>query len=135
VYIFWREMVDTRIAANITPISVVKGLLRVSVKTSPWLQESRFFQEKMVADINAAVGGPPLVTDVRFSLDVHQRDPVDHDLLPRERRVAEAKRPTPRHPPCSLSHVDQAKICAETSTVEDDDLRATIENVRLRWNC
>jgi len=134
VYIFWREMVDARIAANMSPVSLSDGVLRVCARTSTWMHESRFLRERMIAQINRWVEAPPLLLGIRFSLDMPGRETVDHDQLPRIRRIEEGQRPKPKQPPPMLPQADQETICAETSAVEDEELRATIERVRLRWN-
>src|SRR4051812_16196450 len=52
VHIFWREMVDARIADRTIPESISNGVLKVSTKHSVWMQELRFFKAQMIEQIN-----------------------------------------------------------------------------------
>jgi hypothetical protein len=135
VYVFWNEMVEAKVATNMFPASLSKGVLQVHVRSSVWVHESRFFRESMIAAINRHVGSPPLLSEIRFSLGTPQRgERVDHDLLPRRHREEATRRLPPCEPPTSVSQADRDAIRAQTSVVEDDDLRAVIEGVRLAWN-
>lgn len=141
VYIFWREMVEARIADKTTPESISNGVLKISTTHSVWVQELRFFKAQMIEQINRWVeaqrvwlGPQPLVSDIRITLGTQREPLVDPDHLRRLRqRHARRLRSRSMVPPVA-SDSDQQAIRAETSAVEDDDLRAAIENVRLRWN-
>jgi len=133
VYVFWDEMVDEQIAKNTSPDSLCKGVLRVSAKNSVWAHEARFYSAQTITQINKWVGGPPLVSDIRFSLGT-QRKAVDHDQLLQKFRRAQQQRQQSQKPPPLVSQADQEAIRAETRVIEDDELRATIERVRVTWN-
>ena len=134
VYVFWKELFDAKVASNTTPVSLSKGVLSVHARSSTWLQELRFLRERMLGQIQQLVGGSDLITDLRFSLDRPSRgEPVDHELLPRLRREEAARRPSPRQATPATAD-DREAIRAQTSTIEDDELRAIVERVRVEWN-
>jgi predicted nucleic acid-binding Zn ribbon protein len=138
VYLFWRRIVGPQIASKTSPDSISNGVLRVWTKTSAWLHELQFHKALIIEQINAFIarwpGGPPLVTDIRFGLGTQREDVSRDDHLRQLRRRQWRRRPPPPNPLPIVSDADRAVIQAETERVEDDDLRATIERVRLRWN-
>ena len=138
VYLFWRRIVGPQIASKTSPDSISRGVLRVWTTNSVWLHELRFHKARMIEQINTSIakwpGGPPLVSDIRFALET-QHEPADRDDDLRQLRLRHwrRRRPPPNQPPV-VSDADEAAIRAETMMVDDDDLRATIERVRIRWN-
>jgi predicted nucleic acid-binding Zn ribbon protein len=133
VYIFWREMVGRQISSKTSPDSLSRGVLRVWTKTSSWVHQLQFFKAQMLEQINSWIGGPPLVSEIRFSIS-SQRDPVDPvDHLRQLRRSMWQRMRAKKSPPPAVADAVKQAIRAETSVVQDDDVRAEIERVRLRW--
>lgn len=142
VCLHWPEIAGERIAATTFPLSFADGVLQVSAKSSSWVQEMQFMKARLVGQINAWIdarrvwlGPAPLVTDMRFVLGSKQREPlIDPEHVRRlRRRHLQRLRPPPLAPP-ALSDAERAAILADTQTVDDPELRAAIEHVRLTWN-
>jgi predicted nucleic acid-binding Zn ribbon protein len=137
VFLFWRHMVSPTIAAKTSPESIHKGVLRVWTTSSAWVHELQFYKAQMIEQINAAVsrwpGGPPIVTDIRFVLGT-QRERSERDALLAQVRMLQGRRrpPAPTSPPVTEAH--RQAIHAETACIDDEDLRATIESLRLTWD-
>lgn len=137
VFLFWRHMVSPTVAAKTSPESFTKGVLRVWTTSSAWVHELQFHKAQMIEQINASVarwpGGPPVVTDIRFVLGT-QRERAERDGMLREVRMLQGRRrpPAPTTPPATEAH--RQVIHAEVACIEDEDLRATIESVRLTWD-
>lgn len=141
ICMFWRDIVDARIADRTLPDSISRGVLKLSTEHPVWVHELRFFKAQMIQQINAWIdahrawlGPSPLVSDIRIGLGVQRERLVDPDQLRRlQLRHQRRLRPRGRLPPV-ISEADREAIRAETSLVEDEDLRATIELVRTTWN-
>jgi hypothetical protein len=143
VCIYWPEIVGERIASRTFPVSLAEGVLQVSASSSSWVHELRFFTTQLIEQINNWVdanriwlGPPPLVLGIRFALAMPQREPlVDREHV-RRLRLHHARRVMPRSetaPPIA-SEAERESIRAEISTIVDAELRALIEDVRLKWN-
>ena len=110
--------------------------------SSAWVHELQFHKAQMIEQINASIarwpGGPPLVTDIRFVLGT-QRERAARDSLLREVRMLQGRRrpPAPTTPPevpLAVLERRRQEIHAETAGIEDEELRATIERLRLTWD-
>ena len=138
IFTFWSEIVGAKVGAITQPDAIINGTLRVITNSSTRLQELQFMRVGLVERINAwvatvrwlATPSSPLVLDVRLTLGT-VRAPVAPDARRVQLRHWRRLRPTP--PP--ILDADRAEIRAATSLVEDAELRATIERVRLQWNC
>jgi hypothetical protein len=143
VCIYWPEIVGMRMASKTFPIGFTEGVLQVSAISSSWLQELRFLKDGLIAKVNAWVdvnrvwlGPPPLVLDMRFVLAMEHRDPlVDRDHVRRLRRHHALRTATTAEvAPNTASDAERAAIRTETSSIADPELRALIEDVRVKWN-
>jgi hypothetical protein len=143
VCLYWDEIAGARIAPKTWPISFSKGVLHVAAVSSTWVHELQFHKTTLVAQINSWVdanrvwlGPPPLVTDLRFELGQRQCRPIverEHARRLRVRHLRRLWRPPVVVPPIA-SEEEREAIRAETSRVADDELRALIESVRIKWN-
>lgn len=144
VCIYWPEIVGERFASKSFPASFTGTTLQVFASSSPWVHELQLVKSTLIAKVNAWVeanqkwlGPPPLVSDMRFALLMRQRDPIADLEQIRRLRVEQARRAAQRAadttPPVA-SDAERAAIVAEVSAVEDPELRAAIEAVRLAWN-
>jgi hypothetical protein len=144
VGLYWTEIAGERIASKTFPGSVIEGVLHVSAINSSWVQEMQFFKARLLTQINAWVdanrmwlGPPPLVTDIRFALGMQRREPLvdpEYARSLRERHIRRTRPIAEVQPPVALSDLDRAAIRMETSAIVDDELRAVIERVRVKWN-
>lgn len=137
LFLYWRHMVSPTVAAKTSPESITKGVLRVWTTSSAWVHELQFHKAQMIEQINAAVsrwpGGPALVTDIRFVLGT-QRERTERDALLAGVRALQGRRRTPAPTAPPATETKKQEIRRETACIEDDDLRATIEKLRLTWD-
>ena len=143
VCLYWPEIVGERIASKTFPATFAEGVLQVSVTNSSWVHELHFFKAQLITKINDWVdanriwlGPPPLAIDLRFVLGMKHRAPlVDREHVHRLRlyHARRTKAPFEVIPP-DASAAEREAIRAETSMVIDPELRALIEDVRVKWN-
>jgi predicted nucleic acid-binding Zn ribbon protein len=131
VLIEWPTLVGPTIARVTAPDSLRDGVLAVWVKTSPWMQELRLLRDRVIADINAGIGGPPLVTELRLHFG-SARIIADDDPLAMLRRARDRRRPGPRRAPVSAPPDRAQAIERDAAGIEDPELRALIVAVRTR---
>ncbi len=127
----WREIMGDKAVDKAWPESLKDGVLRVRVVNSSWLHELSFLRHKLLANIAALLGEPPLVKDVRFHVggrtpDADQDDVVAALARRRKRTARTARAETPVPAPLAR------QIDAETARIEDPELRALIASVRRR---
>src|ERR1041385_1440010 len=74
IYLYWREMIDPRIAQRTSPDAISNGVLKIWASSSAWMHELQFYKAQMIEQINQWIdahriwlGPPPLVTDLRFT--------------------------------------------------------------------
>jgi hypothetical protein len=130
VFTEWLDIVGPRIAARTWPSPIAEGILWVRVSNSSWLHQLSFLRDDLCARVNAHLGNPPLVTEVRLHLGRRQRRD-DEDFEPRTAgrfRAYRRRRPLP--PPATGAQL--AAIEAETACIEDDELRAVVREARRR---
>ncbi|MBK9031707.1 MAG: DUF721 domain-containing protein [Myxococcales bacterium] len=95
ILIEWATLVGPQIARVTAPDGLRNGVLSVWVKTSTWMQELRLLRDRVIADINAGLGDPPTVTELRLHFGAARL--VDGgDPLARLRRDRDRRRPPPR---------------------------------------
>ncbi len=135
VLVFWREIAGVRIADRTRPMSITAGVLKLATGTSVLVHELQFFKKKLVEDINAWIlanqvwlGAKPIVTDIRVTIGT-VKSPEIASLGRQQQRHLQRLRPQ-----IEISDADRSEILEATSAVEDLELRAMIERVRLDWN-
>ncbi len=129
----WHHLVGPTIARVTAPDGLHRGVLSVWVKTSPWMQELRILKTKLVADINAGLGDPPLVTDLRLHFGGTRLVNADDPVAQLRAWMQLRQRPGARlATPASAARAQD--IAAEAAAVEDTELRTLIEQVRTRWD-
>lgn len=126
----WETIVGPRVAAKTLPDALDKGTLWVRVASSSWMHQLSFLKSDILNKANE-VCQANLVNDIRFHLGpakTRNSDPLSAAL-----RI---RRPPMRHrkPPPPPSSERIAEIERETSTVEDEELRLRIRNLRSRWD-
>lgn len=127
----WKTLVGPTIARVTAPDGLHKGVLSVWVKTSPWMQELRLLAPRLIADLNAALGDPPLVKELKLHFGA-ARILDDDDHLARLRRDLDARRPRPRLVAKPATGARVEAITYDCSFVEDPALRDVISAVRLK---
>jgi hypothetical protein len=124
----WPRIVGERIATRTFPGLARDGVLPLRVINSSWLHELSFMREALVAQVNEALGDPPLIHDIRLHLGRPRQDEVLETRPTRPRRP----RPAARALPAPAQGAGLARIEAEAGAVADPDLRALITEVRRR---
>jgi hypothetical protein len=129
----WHGLVGPTIARVTAPDGLHRGTLSVWVKTSPWMQELRMMRDQLIRDINAKLGDPPLVTDLRLHFGAAKMIDPDDPVAQLRRWMQQRSRPQPVRPvPASAERA--AEIAGESARVEDDELGAIIARVRTKWD-
>ena len=127
----WRQLVGDRIAGKAWPDSLKNGILRVRVASSSWMHELGFLREALVKKINAVVGGPPLVKDIRFWMGGREQASRDEeDIIAALTRAAPKK--AGRRREVKLGKDVEARIEAESAGVRDPELKDLIVALRRR---
>jgi Dna[CI] antecedent, DciA len=129
----WHHLVGATIARVTAPDGLHKGVLSVWVKTSPWMHQLRMLKEQLVADINARLGDPPLVHDLRLHFGSARLVNADDPVAQLRAWMLLRQRPAPRQP-VPASPTRAAQIADEAAAVDDPELRALIAGVRTRWD-
>jgi hypothetical protein len=125
----WPALVGERIATRTQPGDLGDdGILWVQVSNSAWMHELSFCREAMAERINAALGAPPLVREVRLRLGRGRRD-QDADAAVTVRRPP---RPSRRPLPAPATGARLEAIARETESIDDDELRDIIREARRR---
>lgn len=124
-------------------MAFVDGVLQVSATTSSWVHEMQFYKANLITQINTWVDGnrvwlgpPPLVTDIRCVLAGRHRDALvdrEHSQRLRLHRSRSTKPRVDNVAPTG-SDTERDAILVETSNIDDPELRAVIESVRIKWN-
>jgi hypothetical protein len=130
VFSEWLDIVGPRIAARTWPSPIREGVLWVRVSNSSWLHQLSFMRDDIRAKVNAHLGDPPLVSEVRLHLGRRtRRGDEDYDPRTAGRYRVHRRRgmaPTP------ATGARLAQIEAETAHIEDEDLRAVVLEARRR---
>jgi hypothetical protein len=126
----WLDIVGPRNAARTWPSPIHDGVLWVRVSNSSWLHELSFLRDDIRARVNAHLGDPPLVEEVRLHLGRRQRR-GDEDCEPRTASRFRVHRRR-RHMPPPATGARLAAIEAETESIEDEELRAIVREARRR---
>jgi hypothetical protein len=129
----WPAIVGPQIGRVTAPDGLSRGVLSVWVKTSTWMQELRLLRDRVIADINAALGDPPLVTDLRLHFGAARLVDDGDPLAQLRRDLARRRRPPPR-PETPAPPERAAAILRDTAVVSDPELAAIIRDVRLRYD-
>jgi hypothetical protein len=133
IVIEWHDLVGPTVARVTAPDGLNRGTLSVWVKNSPWMQELRMMREQLIRDINAKLGDPPLVTDLRLHFGASKTvDPDDPVAQLRSWMRQRARPPSRRPTPASPARAEE--IAGEAARVDDPELRALIARVRTRWD-
>ena len=130
ILIQWEKIVGPRVAAHTSPDALNKGVLWVRVDSSSWLHQLSFLKDEIVARANQLCD-QALVQEIRFHLGRPKERSNDAlAAAARIRRPAAKERPLPAP---ALGARLQA-IVDEAQNIEDEELRATIVDVRRRLN-
>lgn len=143
VCLFWDEIAGERIAGKTFPVAFADGVLQISAASSSWVHEMQFHKTKLIVKINNWIeanrvwlGPPPLVTDIRCVLAMKHREPLvdrEHARSLRLEHHERTRAPAANAPPVS-SEAERAAIHAETIVIDDPEIRALVESVRVKWN-
>ncbi len=123
----WSSLVGDKVGARTRPDTIIDRILVVEVATSAWLHELRLMRPKIVSDLLDRLGMPRFFDDIRFVL-TGERRPRTAVRRPAPRPAAHAPAPDPV--PASGEHLRQ--ILDDTSSIEDEELRAIISRVRVK---
>lgn len=117
IWLLWEEAVGRQIASQAQPVTLRDGILTVAVASAPWMQELNFLKRGIVVKLNALLG-EPLVREI--FLKAGRIEPP----LPPE--------PEPRPAGRELTTAERELIAAETATVDDPEVRASLARLMAR---
>lgn len=127
----WQRVVGARIATRAWPDSLKKGVLRVRVASAAWMHELGFLREALVGKLNDAVGGAPLVSEIRFWQGGRSTRSTDaDDVVAAMARVA--ARPARKRREAALTPEAERRIEAESARIADPELRDLMATLRKR---
>ncbi len=126
----WDKVVGPRVADRTLPDRLEKGVLWVRVETSSWMHQLSFMKEEIIAKANELCG-EEVVKDLHFHLGRHARKA--NDPLSAAVRIRRPPLPQRQLPPPAKGRALRA-IEAEASSIEDEELRDAIIDVRRRLN-
>ncbi len=124
----WSNIVGHRLANRTQPGRVQEGVLDVRVCNSSWLHQISFLADEIVARINNTVGEPQMVSDIRWVLGKPRIERPPTGRIGRANSHGEVV-----HPRAAPPAHEQA-IREESKSVEDDELRQLIRDVRTRYD-
>jgi hypothetical protein len=125
----WAAIVGPRIARRAWPHALRGRVLEVRVTNASWMHELSFLRDDLIERLNAVVGDPPLIDDVRFQLRSRAAGPDDLPEAPRLRaRLHQPPAPEPARGE-RLREIEH-----EAASVDDPELRAAIVAARRRMN-
>jgi hypothetical protein len=121
------------VARATAPDSLLRGVLSVWVRTAPWMQELRLLKPKLIADINAGIGGRPLVTDLRLHFGAARMHDLDDHVAQLRAWMAKRRRPPAKTPTPAVGD-RRVRIEREAAAIDDPELRELVSRVRTRWD-
>ena len=130
ILIHWQKIVGPRVAAHTTPDALNKGVLWVRVDSSPWMHQLSFLKADILAKANELCG-EELVSDIRFHLG-RAKNAGNGALSSAARIRRPALKPRSLPPPAAGRAL--RAIEDEASSIEDEELRLAIIEVRKRLN-
>lgn len=124
----WPKIVGARIAEHARPGPLREGVLEVRVGSAPWLHQLSFLSDEIVERIHRATGDPQVVTSIRWTL-------ASATAAERPTHVRRGRARTGAVMPARSASPERARtIDAESDSVEDEELRALIADVRKRYD-
>jgi Dna[CI] antecedent, DciA len=131
----WDEIVGERVARRTRPDGFFKRVMWIRVANSSWLHELTTMKPALLGAVRAAAGDPPMVDDLRFHLGDRRDADQDDGLAEIAKRTALRRTPVRRlPPPPPATGPARANIERETGHVEDDELRALVRDLRIRFD-
>ena len=123
VFSLWRQRLGTPLGTNTTPVSISDGILKVYTEYPSHKKEMSLLKEKIIADLNAALG-QSILTDIR--IDVRQSSKIPPT-------GAKPPKPIPKTSPVSTSQVPKPetleKIEQTVAGVTDTDLKISLHQL------
>lgn len=122
----WADLVGERIAARARPDRIIERILHVEVTSSAWLHELSLLRLSLLTNLVKRLGEPRLFDDLRFRLAGR----TGQTLPPPPPRPRAGRLPD-KPPGVPASGPARARIVDEASAIDDAELRALVERVRI----
>lgn len=143
IAIAWRDIVGERLANHVIPGTLDRGVLTVWTSHPVWTHELHFAKAEVVEKIKSWIaaretwlGTRPAVIDLRSKVGAPRQRVADSEdlrrLQSRYRRLRTSAAAVVPPPPPTDAELEA--ITAETSAIEDRELRETIQLLRATWN-
>ena len=130
VFVLWRKHLGTPLGTKTVPVSLSDGVLKIYTEYPPYRTELSFHKQRIIADLNAALG-QPVLTDLRVELR-QARKATPHHTEPAaaapemsktttsKSHASNVRAPTPKE----LAQIEQA-----IADVTDTDLKISLRQL------
>lgn len=112
IWDIWEEAVGPRIAERAQPEALRNAVLVVSVSSSVWMQELSFLKQKILDRLQQKLA-PGIIRDIRFKMGTCKHTGAGSYA----------------DPPPELSAEEQEMIARQTASIEDPELRESLQNL------
>ena len=128
VFVLWHKHLGAPLGTKTVPISLSDGVLKIYTEYPPYRTELSFHKQRIIADLNAALG-QPVLTDLRIELrqarkatpHPAERAPADPETSKSSKsHASNVRTPTPKE----LAQIEQA-----ISDVTDTDLKISLRQL------
>ena len=90
VFVLWRKHLGTPLDTQTVPVSLSDGVLKVYTEYPAYVRELLFYKQKIIADLNAALG-QPILKDLRVEVrQLHKATPPHVERAPADPNMSKA---------------------------------------------
>lgn len=130
VFVLWREHLGKPMDTQTVPISLSDGVLKVYTEYPVYVRELLFYKQKIIADLNAALG-QPILTDLRIELrQLHKATPPHVEHVPADPNISKATASIPTsnniHTPTAEESEQIEQVIAD---VTETDLKIALQQL------
>ena len=123
VFDLWRKHLGVPFGTKTIPVSLSDGVLKIYTEYPPYKKELLLLKQRIVADLNAALG-QPILTDLRIELRSLETAPPHETNANPPKSPREPSQPTSRITPEELERIEQT-----LATVTDTKLRKSLRQL------
>ena len=122
VFDLWRKRLGAPFGTKTIPVSLSDGILKIYTEYPPYKKELLLLKQRIVADLNAALG-QPILTDLRIELrSLETASPQDTN----------ANQPKPSHEPSQPTNTDTTHRTTPEELEQIEQALANVTDTRLK---
>ena len=130
VFVLWQKHLGTPLGTQTVPVSLSDGVLKVYTEYPPYVRELLFYKQKIIADLNAALGQPILI-DLRIEVrQSHKAAPHHVERTPADPNMSKATASIPAsshvHTPTAEESEQIEQVIAD---VTETDLKTALRQL------